>query len=132
MQQLRPSAAKINKYFKKIWHIIYSRPSYPQFLCICDFCILWSASCGLCSTVIFTIEKSLHVSGPPQFKSLLLQGQLWSIFILFEYMYVHGYEVLIQKKYKRNLQVKFKSIKETLLPHFPLQVSKKTDFSSPT
>ena len=36
-----------------------------------------STNHGLCSIVMFTIEKYLHKGGSTQFKSMLLKGQLY-------------------------------------------------------
>jgi len=45
---------------------------------------------GLCSTVAFTVEKYLSISGPAQFKCVLFKGQLY---------YWHGFHWLHLTKY---------------------------------
>ena len=41
---------------------------------------LWT-NCRSCSTVMFTIEQNLCISGPMQFKPMLLRGQLYSYYV---------------------------------------------------
>ena len=36
-----------------------------------------STNHGLCSTLVFTIEKNPSISGPAQFKPMLFKGQLY-------------------------------------------------------
>ena len=46
------------------------------FLHICGSASMDSTNCGPYSTVVFTIEKHLSVSGPAQFKPALFKGQM--------------------------------------------------------
>ena len=43
-------------------------PLHPRFLYKCCFTSVSSTNCRLCNTVVFTIEKNLHISGLVQFK----------------------------------------------------------------
>lgn len=49
-------------------HMIYSWPSVAGCLRIWGSSSLDSTASGLCSTLVFTTEKNLHISGPLQFK----------------------------------------------------------------
>lgn len=51
-------------------------PLYTRFLHIHSSSSTDSSNHGLCSTVVFTMEKILHISGPIQFKLVLLNSQL--------------------------------------------------------
>ena len=45
-------------------------------LCICGSASMDSTNLRSCSSVVFTTEKNPHISGPTQFKSVLVKGQL--------------------------------------------------------
>ena len=49
---------------------------FMQFLNICDSTSMDLTNCRLCSTILFNIEKKLHIRGPMQFKFMLFNDQL--------------------------------------------------------
>ena len=51
-------------------------PLCTQFLCILSSASVDSTNFGSCSTIVFTTEKYLHISGPKPFKPTLFKGQL--------------------------------------------------------
>ena len=63
--------------------ITYRWPSVPavllyrRFLCIHSFTSLYWTNLGLCSTIVFTIEKNPNISGLAQFKPMLFKSQLY-------------------------------------------------------
>ena len=38
---------------------------------------------GLCSPIVFTLEKNMHINGPVQFKPVLFKDQLYFLSRLF-------------------------------------------------
>ena len=69
----------------KAKNIFYVEKAIPNCLSLGDpilsahilqFHILRFNSQGLCSTVMFTIVKNLHISGPVRFKQVLFKDQL--------------------------------------------------------
>ena len=61
------------------WPSVYEILLFLQLLLIYDSASADSTNCGSCRTVVFAIEKNLHISGPTQFKPVLFKGQLQSV-----------------------------------------------------
>ena len=58
--------------------IVYSGHFLSRVPSCLQWCVLEVSNCRLNSTVVFTIEKNLHLSRPLKFKPMFFRGQLYS------------------------------------------------------